>query len=172
MDGASVSGDLKTRNGIVLVPQPSDDPNDPLNWSSFRKHAALFVIAYQALVCFVTVTTIVPGTLPIATEFGVTKASAIYLGSTPVLLYGVAPWFWSPASHFAGRRIVLLLSAILAMVGTLVAATAQTYGACMAGRVILGAGGSAFWTLGPACIDGMVGARAVVEASLPFKCCR
>jgi hypothetical protein len=28
-----LSGDhLKTRDGIVLMPQPSDDPNDPLNW--------------------------------------------------------------------------------------------------------------------------------------------
>ena len=23
---------------IVLVPQPSDDPNDPLNWSRWKKH--------------------------------------------------------------------------------------------------------------------------------------
>ena len=23
---------------IVLVPQPSDDPNDPLNWPSWKKH--------------------------------------------------------------------------------------------------------------------------------------
>ncbi len=23
---------------IVLVPQPSDDPNDPLNWPQWKKH--------------------------------------------------------------------------------------------------------------------------------------
>lgn len=23
---------------IVLVPQPSDDPNDPLNWPTWKKH--------------------------------------------------------------------------------------------------------------------------------------
>lgn len=26
------------RAHIVLVPQPSDDPNDPLNWPQWRKH--------------------------------------------------------------------------------------------------------------------------------------
>jgi hypothetical protein len=26
------SPNLKTHNGIVLMPQPSDDPLDPLNW--------------------------------------------------------------------------------------------------------------------------------------------
>lgn len=32
----------------VLVPQPSDDPNDPLNWSSTRKHALLIVLSVTA----------------------------------------------------------------------------------------------------------------------------
>ena len=28
----------------VLIPQPSSDPNDPLNWDPFKKHVILFVI--------------------------------------------------------------------------------------------------------------------------------
>lgn len=28
-----------------LIPQPSDDPNDPLNWTWRKKHIMLFVIA-------------------------------------------------------------------------------------------------------------------------------
>jgi hypothetical protein len=33
-------------NDIVLVPQPTNDPNDPLNWSRLRKeyHFALLII--------------------------------------------------------------------------------------------------------------------------------
>ena len=43
-------GDLKTaRDGhTLLIPQPSDDPNDPLNWSSFKKHLFLIIIAITA----------------------------------------------------------------------------------------------------------------------------
>lgn len=33
----------------VLIPQPSDSPNDPLNWSSWKKHVILFVVSYTAL---------------------------------------------------------------------------------------------------------------------------
>jgi hypothetical protein len=29
---SSTDGALKMRGDIVLMPQPSDDPNDPLNW--------------------------------------------------------------------------------------------------------------------------------------------
>lgn len=29
----------------VLIPQPSDDPRDPLNWTHYKKHMILFVIS-------------------------------------------------------------------------------------------------------------------------------
>ncbi|KAI1264949.1 MFS general substrate transporter [Xylariaceae sp. FL1019] len=143
---------LKTRDGIVLMPQPSDDPNDPLNWSPFRKHAAMLTIAYLALVCYVAVTSLVAAIVPVAKTLEVPKSQAVYLGSTPVALYAVAPWLWSPLSHVLGRRPVLLMSNVIAIVGVAVAGTATTYGACLVGRIILGTGGSAFWTLGPASI--------------------
>jgi hypothetical protein len=36
---------------IILAPQPSDDPNDPLNWSSFEKHTILAILGLGAIVC-------------------------------------------------------------------------------------------------------------------------
>ena len=43
---------LKTAaNGrTILIPQPSTDPNDPLNWSSAKKHINLAVISLVAFV--------------------------------------------------------------------------------------------------------------------------
>jgi len=42
------TGQLKHASGgnsnIVLSPQPSEDPNDPLNWSSTKKHIVLFIV--------------------------------------------------------------------------------------------------------------------------------
>lgn len=42
--GVKYAADGHTR----LIPQPSDDPNDPLNWSRVKKHAILFVVAAAA----------------------------------------------------------------------------------------------------------------------------
>ena len=41
---------LKTTNDghTVLIPQPSDDPNDPLNWSQSRKNIILLVVSATA----------------------------------------------------------------------------------------------------------------------------
>jgi hypothetical protein len=35
---------------IILAPQPSEDPNDPLNWSRFQKDLALFVLCLGSIV--------------------------------------------------------------------------------------------------------------------------
>ena len=32
----------------ILIPQPSDDPEDPLNWTWFRKHLTLIIISMTA----------------------------------------------------------------------------------------------------------------------------
>lgn len=34
-----------TDGRIILIPQPSDDPNDPLNWSQTKKNVILFVVS-------------------------------------------------------------------------------------------------------------------------------
>jgi hypothetical protein len=117
---------------------------------------AMSTISYLAFVCYMAVTSLVPGTLQLAETFGTTKYIAVYLGNTPVALYAVGPFLWSPLSHFVGRRPVLLLANLISVVGTIVVASAPSYGACMVGRVIQGLGGSAFWTLGPASIGDIV----------------
>lgn len=57
VDNASSTNDataLKRGTGkdknIVLSPQPSDDPNDPLNWSSFERHVILLIILLGGVV--------------------------------------------------------------------------------------------------------------------------
>ena len=44
--GLATHVQLKTaKDGCtVLIPQPSDDPRDPLNWPTWRKHMTLLVI--------------------------------------------------------------------------------------------------------------------------------
>lgn len=130
--------------------------------SSLRKHLAMATLSYLAFVSYMAVTSLVPGTLELAKTFSVSKETAVYLGNTPVALYAVGPFLWSPLSHFTGRRPILLISNLIAIVGTIVAASAQSYAACMVGRVIQGLGGSAFWCLGPPSIGDMVSPNLIV----------
>lgn len=57
---SETDGGLKRGSGkdshIVLVPQPADDPNDPLNWSSSKKLTVFSIILLgTAFVCVVPV---------------------------------------------------------------------------------------------------------------------
>ena len=38
----------KAKDGKVLIPQPSDSPDDPLNWSTMKKFAILVVLSVNA----------------------------------------------------------------------------------------------------------------------------
>lgn len=48
-------GNLKRANGsdadIVLVPQPSNDPNDPLNWPLWQRDLILLLLSYCTNIC-------------------------------------------------------------------------------------------------------------------------
>jgi len=48
-NGSALQSDagLKKHGDVVLVPQPTDSPNDPLHWSLPRK------ILHSSLVCFI-----------------------------------------------------------------------------------------------------------------------
>ena len=37
-------------SNIVLSPQPSEDPNDPLNWSQMKKHVVLAIIFFGVII--------------------------------------------------------------------------------------------------------------------------
>lgn len=53
-DGDPSDTDLakRTKDGeIVLIPRPSDSPNDPLNWSWWKKHAVFLALLPG---CFLT----------------------------------------------------------------------------------------------------------------------
>src|SRR5271170_2510918 len=51
--GYAVTRHLKTTKGgaTILIPQPSDDPKDHLNWSQFKKNVILMVISFTGSTC-------------------------------------------------------------------------------------------------------------------------
>jgi hypothetical protein len=47
---ADAQGLKTTKNGkIILIPQPSSDPDDPLNWSWVKKHTVLLALLLPSL---------------------------------------------------------------------------------------------------------------------------
>ncbi|OAA61815.1 Major facilitator superfamily domain, general substrate transporter [Niveomyces insectorum RCEF 264] len=126
---------------LVLAPQPSDSPNDPLNWSKTRKiFTSIFLSAGTGLMAG-THNFVNPANVTLAKIFH-TKANTVSQSVSVVLLtLGVSAVLTSPAARIWGKRPVLLLSNLVAIVGyVIVAASGPNIVALFVGRGIHGLG--------------------------------
>jgi hypothetical protein len=64
---------------IVLVPQPSTSPNNPLNWSRVRKEMLFVTIVFGTILTGVIGPVLVPGFTTVAAHFevGLTQISLL-----------------------------------------------------------------------------------------------
>jgi hypothetical protein len=81
---------------IILSPEPSSDPDDPLNWSTLRKFRSFFVVnLYSFMVAVVSLSTAVTYGALIA-EFH-TTASYLNVGTAVSILFiGMGNIIWNP----------------------------------------------------------------------------
>ncbi|KAK5653437.1 hypothetical protein OQA88_8922 [Cercophora sp. LCS_1] len=93
--GLKVAKDGHTR----LIPQPSDDPSDPLNWSWGKKHVVLFVISWASFLPDYGSATGAVTLIPQAIEWGTDPDTVNHSQAGNVFMLG------------AGGVVVVLLSA-------------------------------------------------------------
>jgi hypothetical protein len=62
----------RTADGIILEPQPDEDPNDPLNWPSWRRDCALIALGWHCLVGGGQTPVLAAGFKDVSETFGVT----------------------------------------------------------------------------------------------------
>ncbi|KAK7894034.1 hypothetical protein LTR67_006735 [Exophiala xenobiotica] len=147
---AQVSARLKHGTGssshVVLVPQPSDDPNDPLNWSPLQKDWVYFNICVGASM-LVTVPSglITSGIFTLTTVFDRSIEDVAALSGYVLLAVGSGAPFVAVMSKKYGKRPQFLLASVLGVVGSIVCLTSGTnYNSFLAGRVVQGVGGAAY----------------------------
>ena len=105
-----------TAYGQALFPVPADDPNDPLQWPSWKKTTILILISIYSFLGNSALTGPAVYIGLYVEEFGISPAAASGLISYPNLAYGFGSLFLVPAYLKFGRRIVTLGS--LALVST------------------------------------------------------
>ncbi|KAH6704368.1 major facilitator superfamily domain-containing protein [Leptodontidium sp. MPI-SDFR-AT-0119] len=123
---------------LVLIPQPSNDPDDPLRWSSPRKYLALGIVCLYSFI--IAALTLSNGVLYGALIMDL-HASVDYLNTgtaVGLLLIGFSNLFWNPMALKYGRRPVYLISAILTTVSMVMGSVAQTKGVYNGSRMLMG----------------------------------
>ncbi|GAA6005560.1 hypothetical protein JCM10207_005250 [Rhodosporidiobolus poonsookiae] len=126
---------------IILVPQPSDDPNDPLNWPLWKKHANFLVLTYGTVLCGALGPLLSAGQVDLAAEFGVSlSAISRALGTSLVVALAFATVVWSALATKVGKRPVFIAGTVFMLVGVIMAGQAQNYGTLLGSRIIQGIG--------------------------------
>ncbi|EEU42005.1 uncharacterized protein NECHADRAFT_50969 [Fusarium vanettenii 77-13-4] len=133
---------------IVLVPQPADDPNDPLNWSNSKKMAVFAIILLgTAFVCVVPAPMLNAGIVQVATDLDRSFSDVAKLNGYMLLAIGAVSPFASAFARKYGKRPVFVLSSVIGLVGCLVAEFSKNYNTLVAGRLLQGFGASAYESL-------------------------
>jgi MFS family permease len=139
---------------IVLVPQPSDDPNDPLNWPQWKKEMIIILVSGAALMATAVYCTILPATLILAGYFDQSITEVSNSTGAHVMAIGCVTFFTSAAAKKWGKRPVFLLSVLVMTVASIWIAASKSWGSYFAARVVQGMGVAPVETLVTAMIGG------------------
>ncbi|OAG45082.1 hypothetical protein AYO21_00430 [Fonsecaea monophora] len=151
-EAASSTQHLKHGRGrnanVVLSPQPSTDPNDPLNWPGWKKELVIVILCFGAMLNAGTNAPLLNASYyPMAVEVNVDLTTLVMASGYNVLAAGLSGPFISALSRKYGKRPIFLASTLFDIIGTAVAEAKISYNYLLAGRIIQGFAMSAFESL-------------------------
>ncbi|THZ90578.1 MFS general substrate transporter [Aureobasidium pullulans] len=123
---------------IVLVPTPSQDPDDPLNWSPRRKTLSMICMGVYTLMVGIASAAIYSILEPIAEETNLTLNELNNGTGYMFLFFGWGCLFWQPLALQYGKRPVYLFSILATMGIQLWAPYTKSNGQWIANKILQG----------------------------------
>ncbi|KAL4810692.1 major facilitator superfamily domain-containing protein [Aspergillus unguis] len=138
---------------LILYPQPSSDPADPLNWASWRKATVLFLMSVFAFIGNFTSSSIASAlplyATPLAFTPPVSMGRLSHLIAVNVLMMGASNIWWVPLANTFGRRPITLLSILILLFCSMWAGLADSFDSLLAARFFMGVGVGPADTIAP-----------------------
>ncbi|RPA91821.1 MFS general substrate transporter [Choiromyces venosus 120613-1] len=137
---------------LLLVPQPSNSPNDPLNWPLWKKDLTLFVLCLTAGVAAALGPIVAPISKMLVDEFKTTYKVTAEFAGWQFWPAGIAGLFGSAVGRIWGKRPVYIVSTLLLFIGAIWNSLAQNTDSFLGARVLQGFGLGAFETIVPSTV--------------------
>ncbi|KAM0749237.1 MFS general substrate transporter [Meredithblackwellia eburnea MCA 4105] len=134
---------------MALVPAPSDNLDDPLNWSRKWK---LITTLLMNLFCFVQCFGVLACGLfteDMIEEWGTSAAKVAYFTSAISITLGWGNCIFIPLAQLHGTRLMLTIGTALCSASYLWQALAKSYGSFLGARLLNGLGACLVETIGP-----------------------
>lgn len=140
------------KHGLPLVPQPSDNKDDPLNWSAALKFAVLLQVSWLAFLGPMSAAVANPAFVPLSKVFDITIVEASYELTMYICFAGVGPLLLIPFANTYGRRPVYLAAHLVASMTNIAAGYSSSWSGLLATRAFNGIAGGTPPALGAATI--------------------
>ncbi|KAI1322574.1 major facilitator superfamily domain-containing protein [Xylariaceae sp. FL0255] len=149
---------VKSQSGAsdVLVPQPSNDPKDPLNWTPKWKAIALTCSLYVGFSLNLGPLALAPMFEDYVAEWNRSLADVIQFTGVSILVLGFSNFFWVPISVSFGRRPVLIFSTLICAASSIWRARATSYNSFMGACVLNGFAAGPCETIPPQVITDLI----------------
>ncbi|KAH7189997.1 major facilitator superfamily domain-containing protein [Fusarium oxysporum] len=139
INGMNSSGPHDSQHkDIVLVPRPSSDPNDPLNWSHRRKLVAVSMSYLYVLGTGIATSLQYSVLADITKDTGISTANLVQGTGVMFLFFGWACLIWQPIALTYGRRGVYLITMLLTIPIMVWTAYSTSAGEWFAHRILIG----------------------------------
>ncbi|CAK7893932.1 protein Hol1p [[Candida] anglica] len=122
----NVKKDSGSQSNIILQPQPSSNPNDPLRWPKSKKIAQFSLLWFWAFMQAVTVNWSGPIYTLWTEEFNCTFMQLNISAAICFIFLGIGSVFLQPTAMKFGRRFVYLASTFFAMISNIIGAQGNT----------------------------------------------
>lgn len=170
-DTSGLKHDKGKASHIVLVPQPSNDPNDPLNWPQLKKLTLVCVICFGGIIMAGVYSAMLnPAFGDLAAGLDRSINDVAVLSSYTLLMAGAAGFLVAAFSKKWGKRPVFFFSSVLGTLGSVIGSCKLTYDGILAARIIQGIATSAYESILVSIIGDMyfVHQRGVFMAIIQF----
>lgn len=127
----------RTRD-IVLVPAPSSDPEDPLNWTPRRKTLSTICMCVYTLMVGIASAAIYSVLVPISEATSLTLDDLNAGTGYMFLAFGWGCLFWQPMALQYGKRPVYLISILATMAIQIWAPFTTSNGQWIANKILQG----------------------------------
>lgn len=145
-----------SNSNSVLVPQPSDDPHDPLNWSPFWKTTTIFCATALSFSLNLGPLALAPMFEFYMEEYNRSLADVIQFTGVAILVLGFSNFIWVPMATCLGRRPVAIFSSLICAISSIWRARATSYNSFMGACVLNGVGAGPCETLMPQVIADII----------------
>ncbi|KAF8863362.1 MFS general substrate transporter [Acephala macrosclerotiorum] len=132
---------------IILVPQPSDDPNDPLNWPLWKRDLILLILSFVSIFATCLGPILAANTLTLSLYFSLKFTKIALLTGYFLLGVGLAGILFVPSARIWGKRHLFLLGTVIIIISSACGGASRKYRYLLWSRIWQGIGTAPFEAL-------------------------